>query len=228
VPAQVIGHPHCAPAGGLHDLQLQRALRAAHEQASVDISHLALLQLLVHRTRRLDAQPLRSFELEEGPDARRQGAHHARELGGGAARVQAALGGRDLLRVRHALLRLLGELQHSRLGGLERFDQELAAQPREPRRERAAGVVEVDRLGALERARPAVEPLGQLDDRHTGVRVARHQRALDRRGAAPARQQGRMHVQHQVVRQERLADELPELAHANPCGRRGVDGGARL
>ena len=58
--------------------------------------------------------------------------------------------------------------------------------------------------------------------------VARHQRALDRRGAAPARQQGRMDVQHQVVRQERLADQLPELAHADPLGRRGVDRGARL
>ena len=42
-----------------------------------------------------------------------------------------------------------------------------------------------------QRHRPAVESLGELEDRHAGLRVAGHQRALDRRGAAPARQQRR-------------------------------------
>ena len=44
-------------------------------------------------------------------------------------------------------------------------------------------------------------------------RVAGHDRALDRRRAAPPRQQRGVHVEQQMLGEQRLADQLPERAH---------------
>jgi hypothetical protein len=56
-------------------------------------------------------------------------------------------------------------------------------------REHGARVVVLAQVERLLRGdRPGVELLDRLVDRHAGARVARHQRALDGRGAAPAGQ----------------------------------------
>ena len=70
-----------------------------------------------------------------------------------------------------------------------------------------------DRLGGGEAHRPAVETGGEAHDRHAGALVAGHDRALDRRRPAPARQQRGVHVQQLVRGQQRLLDQRPEGAH---------------
>ena len=84
---------------------------------------------------------------------RGQRAHAALELVGGPRRVEQAIGRLDLLGVGDALLGLFAE---GRLG-VERLDQQLAAERGQPRRQAAVVVVGRDRLGALEADRPGVE-----------------------------------------------------------------------
>ena len=57
------------------------------------------------------------------------------------------------------------------------------------------------------RDRAGVERGHRLVDRDAGLLVAREDRALDRRGAAPARQQRRVHVQPERPVEQRLRDE---------------------
>ena len=93
----------------------------------------------------------------------------------------------------------------------------------EPRGERPVRVLRADRLRAHEAHRAAVEPGGDAHDRDAGLLVAGHDRAFDRGGPAPARQQRRMDVEHQVLGQQRLLDQRPERAHADGLGRGGGD-----
>ena len=59
-------------------------------------------------------------------------------------------------------------------------------------------------------------------------RVAGHDRALDGRRAAPARQQRRVHVDQLVVGQQRLADQRAERADDDDVGLRRGDPRARV
>ena len=121
---------------------------------------------------------------------RRERAHAVDELRRGPRRIELAVGGDDLLRVRHALVRLRRErwmfehaVEQSR-GNLGRA------------RVHDAGVVlraDVERF--LCGDRPGVELLRRAVDGDSRLRVAGHDRALDGSGAAPARQERRMHVQ---------------------------------
>ncbi len=91
--------------------------------------------------------------------------------------------------------------------------QQLAAEPLQALRERPVRVVRADRLLRGRAHRPAVESLGEAHDRNARLRVARHDRPLDRRRPAPARQQRGVHVQQRVCREQRLLDQRPEGAH---------------
>ena len=84
--------------------------------------------------------------------------------------------------------------------------------------ERPVVVVGPDRLPPLQADRAGVEPLGQPHDRDAGLRVAGHDRPLDRRSAAPARQQRRMHVEDLVLAQQRLANERAVGAETSASG----------
>ena len=103
--------------------------------------------------------------------------------------VELAVGRLDLGRVgRLALLRREGRCrQHL----VEQRGRELGR----ARVDRAGVVLRRERKRPLRRNRPRVELLHRLVDRHARLRVARQERPLDRRGAAPARQQRGMHVQ---------------------------------
>ena len=74
---------------------------------------------------------------------------------------------------------------------------------------RAGVVVGLHRKRMLRRDRPGVELLHELDDRHACLGVARHQRPLDRRSAAPAWEERRMHVQPETLGEHRVGDDQP-------------------
>ena len=100
--------------------------------------------------------------------------------------------GADLLGVRRAVVRLRREL---RLVLREHVAQKLRRDLGRARVDRAGVVLRPDRERALRRDRPRVERLDRLVDRHAGLRVAGHDRPLDRRRPAPARQERRMDVE---------------------------------
>ena len=108
----------------------------------------------------------------------------------GARQVEHPVVGLDLRRVGRARPRLRPEL---RLGQhlVQQLDRELGGALVDRRRV----VLGADRERALRCDRAGVELLHGLVDRDAGLGVAGHERALDRGGAAPARQQRRVHVQ---------------------------------
>jgi hypothetical protein len=134
---------------------------------------------------------------------RAQRAHGALDVRRRAGRVQRPVGGLDLVRVRDAGLVLL----HPRRPLVERADEQVAAQRLEPLSQRPVVVVRPDRRAAGQAHGPRVEALGESHDRDAGLGIAGHDRALDRRGTAPARQQRRVHVDDLVAGEQRLADQ---------------------
>ena len=152
-------------------------------------------------------------------DVRPERSHGPLELDRRASGVEGAVGGLDLVRVCDLRLVLLGE----RRPLVERSHQELSAQALEPGGEGPVVVVGPDRLGFSETHGAGVEPLGDPHDRHAGLVVAGHDRPLDRGGAAPARQQRRVHVDHRIGGQQRLLDQHPVRAHAHHLGRHRRD-----
>src|SRR4051812_16749425 len=152
LPYPVATQPSCgihgAFAGRLHLDQLQSARRGPVEQLRVALLQRARLDVVDAGGERRPAYPksLAVPGLHVGADVRRERAHAALQLVGGPARVEEAVGGRDLLGVGDALVGLLAE------GGLrvERLDQQLAAQSGQPPCKAAVVVVGPDRLGALE------------------------------------------------------------------------------
>ena len=58
----------------------------------------------------------------------------------------------------------------------------------------SCGLARSDGCRARKQYRPSVEPGFHLHDRYTALGIAGSDRALDRRGAAPTRQQRRMNV----------------------------------
>ena len=89
-----------------------------------------------------------------GADVRRERAHDPLELDRRPRRIELAVLGRDLVRVRGVRLVLRGAGRRL----VERPDEQLAAELLQARRERAVRVLGGDRLGAPGRNRSAVEP----------------------------------------------------------------------
>ena len=153
-----------------------------------------------------------------------QRAHDADVDLGRRGRVQRAVGGGDLLGVGDALLGLLDEGRPL----VERAHEQRRPQVLQARGERAVVVLGLDRLGLHEADRPGVEPRREAHDRHPGLLVAGHDRPLDGRRPAPARQQRRMDVEDLEVRQQRLLDERAEGAHDDDLRARRGHALARL
>ena len=219
VAAQVVGGRHRPPPGRRHLEQLERPVRASRRAGARRCADSSAGRRRASGVARaaLDPQPLAVLSSRYAPIAGVSARTTRSSSAAGPRRVEPPLGRVDLVGVGDALLRLLRQLQRAGLGPVERLDQQLAAERREPRRQRA-GACRPGRIGSAprERHRARVEALRRCWKIVTPVsRVARHQRALDRRRAAPARQQRRVHVQHQVARQQRLLDQLPELADAD-------------
>ena len=102
----------------------------------------------------------------------------------------------------------------------QRLLQQLGRQFACPRRDRAEIVLRRERERPLRRDRPGVELRHELDDRHSGLLVAGHQRTLDRRGASPAREQRRVDVQPQRPVENRLGDQHAVGGHDHGPGLR--------
>ena len=92
----------------------------------------------------------------------------------------------------------------------EHLDQQLGAQGRQPLGERGRRVGRRDRDLARRVHRACVESRVHAHDRHAGARVTGEDRGGHRRGAAPARQHGPMHVDAAVgwSIQQRGRDDL--------------------
>ena len=102
---------------------------------------------------------------------------------------------------------LLGLRLEPRLVLREDVAQELGRDLGRARVDRAGVVLRRDREGTLRRDRPGVERLDRAVDRDAGLVVPGHERALDRRGAAPARQQRRMDVEPQRALEQLVRDQ---------------------
>src|SRR5262249_35242929 len=123
-----------------------------------------------------------ALERRPGADVRRERAYPPPGVDR-VVEVELAVGGADLLGVRHAFLGLPRETRRR---------QDAPEEPRgdlgRPREDRARVVLVADRERLLRRDRARVERLDGAVDRDAGLVVAREDGALDRRGAAPARQ----------------------------------------
>ena len=162
----------------------------------------------------LDAQQSSVGELQARPDVRVQGSDYPLQLDRRPGRIEQPVGRADLLGIGGCALVLVGERE--RLAGVdlrERLHEQLGAERLQARRERAVGVVRLDRLVLGQAHGSAVEAGGESHDRHARALVARHDGALHGSRAAPARQQRGVHVQQLVVGQQRLLDQRPERAH---------------
>ena len=122
---------------------------------------------------------------------------------GGRLQVELAIGRRDLLGVRHAVVRLRPELGVPASTSSSSSTASSAAR-RRPRRRRRPARSGTPRCAAIG---PASSSFDRLVDRHAGLLVAGHDRPLDRGRTAPARQQRRMDVQPQRLVEERLGDQ---------------------
>ena len=135
----------------------------------------------------------------------------------GRARSRIRSSGSILPRVRHALLVLRPELGLRRPSTSSRSSAASAAARAYTSPASSSSSI---RNARLSRDRPRVELLHRAVDRHARLDVARHERALDRSRAAPARQQRRVDVQPEPLLEELLRDEPPVGDRPRPSARR--------
>ena len=118
--------------------------------------------------------------------------------------VELAVRGADLVGVGRAGVGLRRE---------GRRGKDAVEQPRgdlgRPGEDGAGVVLGSDRECLLGRDRAGVELLHRLVDRDAGLLVPGEDRALDRRGAAPARKQRRVHVEPEGAREQVGRDQEP-------------------
>ena len=133
---------------------------------------------------------------------RRQRADAVQVLLGRAAPVELTVFGPDLGRVAGALLGL---------GPEDGLGQDSIQQRNGERRgffvDRAGVVLRAEREGRLGGDRAGVQFLDRLVNRHSGLGVAGHQRPLDGRGTAPARQERGMDVEPERLLELSLRDQ---------------------
>ena len=149
-----------------------------------------------------------------------EGAHLAFDLGGRSLPVYPGLGLLQLVRIHRlcVVLRLRGQraLRDARQG----LHQGLRAQRGKAVVQAAAGLVRRDGEAFDQVYRPGIQALLHLHDGHTGLGVARLDRALDRRRPAPARQDGGMDVDAAQARrlQHRLRQQQAVGHHHHQVG----------
>src|SRR5829696_4349884 len=143
----------------MHLVELERAGRGAIEEATIAHGELSGARAVPAGCERCTghAQALVPRQLYVGADVRREGPHASLEQVGALLRVEPAVLGPNLFRVRYAGVGLLSE------GGLEieRLHEELAAERGEPSCQRAVRVARPDCLSALHADRAGVELRGE-------------------------------------------------------------------
>ena len=169
----------------------------------------------VEERRALHSEQAAVGERHARADVGLQRPHGALELDGRPRRVQQPVLRTELLRVGDAILGLLYE----RRVLIQSAHEQIAGELLQSARERAVCVVGPDRLGARQAHRAAVQAGGEAHDRDAGLRVAGHDRPLDRSSAPPARQERGMDVQNLVLGQQRLLDQRTEGAHHDALSR---------
>jgi hypothetical protein len=224
VPAQERGRVHGPAAGRLHGQQLEHAVLRSVQQPAVARGQRARLQPIAGRGvgrgggvggggggvgvgvggsedgGGVNAEEAAVGEQQARADVRAQRPDDALGACRRRGRVQQTVLGLDLLGVGGAGLVLVLERRRPAPGGeVEHAHDQVPAERGQARRQRAVGVVGLDRLGRGHADGPAVETRRQAHDRDAGLAVAGHDRALDRRGSAPARQQRRVDVEEVVV-----------------------------
>ena len=108
--------------------------------------------------------------------------------------------------------------------------QQLGAEPRQPVLQLAGRLVRRRSHRAHGSDRPGVEPLLQPHERHAGLRVAGQHGRLDRRRAAPARQQRGVNVdaaaardvQHLARQQQPVGHDHDQIGREPRGSRRGL------
>ena len=211
------------PPVGLDDFQPQRPAAAAEQQRPPLGANVSGLHTDVDRARPQHAQPTSARDLQVGADLGRQRADDAGQLDGGARGVEAALGRRDLLGVGRPLLALLFELQPAFGAQVQGPDQQLATERRQLGGEHREVILRADCHLLLQGKGARVKAGADAHHTDTGAAVSGHDRPLDRRCAAPTGQQRGMHVQHRQLREQRLAEQLPEGANGSRLSLDGAD-----
>ncbi len=156
------------------------------------------------RSARLVAQPgapdLEGLALEQGRRAGRrpEGAHRPFEFDRRPRPVEPCLLFLDLARIGNAHRRLLLGLHPARLQVEERRSYQVRAKRRELIVQGTGVLILSDRKATLRKQRPGIQTRVHPHDRNPRFTIAREKRALNRRGAAPARQERGMNVQRSV------------------------------
>ena len=165
-----------------------------------------------HGTSRRDAAGGRGI-------ARRE---HSAQVGeGGIDGVEAHLGLLDLGGVRDALLVLLGPYGGAVGEGGKDAAQQRGAQLGQLGGE-LVGRLACDAARGLGAVRPRIDPVPDAHDRHARLLVAREDRPLDGRRAAPARQERGVdvHAAQRRHRENRVGQDAAEGRHAEHVGAR--------
>ena len=129
-----------------------------------------------------------------GPRDRIERSHLPLDDDGGVRPCDSCLGTADFRRIgrQGVVLRRRYEPTFGQLS--KRVDDHSTAELRETIMQGAGGLVGRDGDGLGRQHRSGIEPGIHLHDADAGLRVPREQRPLDRRGAAPSGQQGRVDV----------------------------------
>src|SRR4051812_7705269 len=221
VAAQILGRSHLPPAGGFKAFDPKDAGLAAEEEGAIPRLDHARRGVALAEACFCYSQPHAARKIQVRADLGMERPDGAFQLDRRARGVEPALGGIDLLRVGGPLLDLLCRRQAAPVEPLERRRGELDGERRKPLAQRRAIVAGLDRRRLGQRDWARVEPRGDARDAHPGPLIARHDRPLDRRGSAPARQQRRVDIPELELREQRLANDLPECAHEPGVGRCG-------
>ncbi len=112
----------------------------------------------------------------------------------------------------------------------QRLEQQFRAEHGQLVVQRAGRVLPRDRERILKQHRPGIEALVHLHDGDAGFDISREQRALDRRGATPAREQRSVHVDATARRQreQRGRQHQPISGHHQRFRTGRCDGALRI
>src|SRR5438477_7359023 len=186
---------HRSPARGPHLVETQPTRARGeiwHVVANLETPMLHALTAGYRCTQHTDPLPAKD---EIRARIRRVSAHHSRELVGRPGEVELALRGDELRRERH-FSRVLGTADQLPFQVARQLSlQKLAAHPREPLLELAAGLALSDPGLGLRQDRSSVELAGALHQGDARLVIARQDRVRNGRGAPPSWEQRGMNVE---------------------------------
>ena len=209
-------HRERGAAGGAH-LRPRRHAVVLHPAAALRL-HLERLEAAVLADTGApdgDAPPL---ELRPRADVRAQGAHDADELLGGSPEIEPAVVADRSSPRRSARPPAAGRPAPDRRA---RTSSRRTATSAARAKTSSASSSEPIGNARLRGDRAGVQRLDRLVDRHAGLRIPGHDRALHRRRPAPARQQRRMDVEPRSARRAAPQGSRARTRTRRPSARRG-------